>query len=233
MTATAAAARYLPDGGTLELTGSEPGSPAPHVVNDQIRSTPASMDVTLDGPDRQGRRSAKSVSSRRKRGCRPEGRRVGGSHAVDAEAGPAGQCDRATPRLRRQSSRSATYTGNAQLWQGETRHQGAVARDRQQERESRRHGSVATVTILQQEGKDGDEGDACDRSQRPTSFTYEDNERRATYTGDAHLSGPQGDLTAGGSSCFLKPSGDELERVEAFEEVTLRVGHRRRRPASA
>ena len=27
-------------------------------------------------------------------------------------------------------------------------------------------------------------------------FTYDDAARRATYTGDAHLSGPQGDMTA-------------------------------------
>ena len=37
MTATAAAAHYLPDRGTLALTGSEPENPVPHVVNDQIQ----------------------------------------------------------------------------------------------------------------------------------------------------------------------------------------------------
>ncbi len=53
------------------------------------------------------------------------------------------------------------------------------------------------------------------------AFKYEDADRRATYTGDAHLSGPQGDVTAAKIELYLKPSGDELERVEAYEKVTL------------
>ena len=61
MTATAAAARYLPEGGTLELTGSEPGSPTPHVVNEQIMVDAARMDVTLQGPLVKAVGTAKSV----------------------------------------------------------------------------------------------------------------------------------------------------------------------------
>ena len=30
----------------------------------------------------------------------------------------------------------------------------------------------------------------------PKDFKYDDATRRATYTGDAHMSGPQGDMTA-------------------------------------
>ena len=41
--------------------------------------------------------------------------------------------------------------------------------------------------------------------------------RRATYDGDAHMSGPQGDMTAARIELYLKPSGDELERAEAYE----------------
>src|SRR5206468_12721319 len=58
-------------------------------------------------------------------------------------------------------------------------------------------------------------------------FVYEDANRRATYTGEAHLSGPEGDMTAPRIERFLKPSGDELERAEAYENVTLREAGRR------
>ena len=43
-----------------------------------------------------------------------------------------------------------------------------------------------------------------------------------TYTGDAHLSGPEGDMTAAKIELYLKESGDELERCEAYDSVTLR-----------
>jgi lipopolysaccharide export system protein LptA len=53
-------------------------------------------------------------------------------------------------------------------------------------------------------------------------FAYDDERRRATYTGEAHLTGPQGDLTSPRIELFLKPSGDELERAEGYDGVTLR-----------
>jgi len=56
----------------------------------------------------------------------------------------------------------------------------------------------------------------------PKDFTYEDASRMLTYTGDAHLTGPQGDITAARIELFLKPSDDEIERVEAYDKVTLK-----------
>jgi lipopolysaccharide export system protein LptA len=47
-----------------------------------------------------------------------------------------------------------------------------------------------------------------------------------TYTKDAHMSGPDGDMTAVRIELFLKPSGDELERAEAYETVVLRENSR-------
>jgi len=50
--------------------------------------------------------------------------------------------------------------------------------------------------------------------------------RKLTYTGDAHMTGPQGDMTATKIELFLKPSGDELDRAEAYEKMTLREQNR-------
>jgi LPS export ABC transporter protein LptC len=58
-------------------------------------------------------------------------------------------------------------------------------------------------------------------------FHYEESERRATYTGDAHLSGPQGDMTALKIELYLKPSGDEVDRAEAYDKLTLREQSRK------
>jgi lipopolysaccharide export system protein LptA len=56
-------------------------------------------------------------------------------------------------------------------------------------------------------------------------------QRRAGYTGDAHLSGPQGDITADKIDLYLKESGDEVDRAEAFAGestvVTIREQNRK------
>ena len=62
---------------------------------------------------------------------------------------------------------------------------------------------------------------AVDRHAPRTSLTTMPS-RRMTYTADAHMSGPEGDMTALRIELFLKPSGDELERAEAYENVMLR-----------
>ena len=51
---------------------------------------------------------------------------------------------------------------------------------------------------------------------------YEDAMHRATYTTNAHVNGPQGDLRAVKIELYLVPGGGSLERAEAYEEVNLR-----------
>jgi lipopolysaccharide export system protein LptA len=40
------------------------------------------------------------------------------------------------------------------------------------------------------------------------------------------MTGPQGDMTAAKIELYLKPSGDELERAEAYDALTLREQNR-------
>jgi lipopolysaccharide transport protein LptA len=114
----------------------------------------------------------------------------------------------------------AKYTGKAQLWQGETVIKAPTLVIDSKNGNLDASGSVATVTALQQQGKTG-AMETVRSVATANSFKYEDNERRATYTGDAHLNGPEGDMTARRIELYLKESGDELDRVEAFEKVTL------------
>jgi lipopolysaccharide transport protein LptA len=118
----------------------------------------------------------------------------------------------------------AVYTGNAQLWQGDTSVKGASITIDDKSGDLSSNGPTTTTTMLEQADKDK-------KTQRVRSigtadqFTYEDSSRRATYTGGAHLSGPQGDMTAQKIELYLKPSGDELERAEAYDDkngMTLR-----------
>ena len=61
-------------------------------------------------------------------------------------------------------------------------------------------------------------------------FKYDDALRRATYTGDVHLNGSQGDMMAEKIELYLKPSGNELERAEGYDtanSLTLREQNRK------
>jgi lipopolysaccharide export system protein LptA len=82
---------------------------------------------------------------------------------------------------------------------------------------------VVTTTVLDKTGPDNEKRkDRVPSNAAAGDFKYDDASRRMTYTKDAHMSGPEGDMTAARIELFLKPSGDELERAEAYENVVLR-----------
>ena len=66
--ATAAIGRYAVARGVLSLSGSEPGSLTPHVLNEQIAVDAAAIDITLDGPLMNATGAVKSVLQSQKPG---------------------------------------------------------------------------------------------------------------------------------------------------------------------
>jgi LPS export ABC transporter protein LptC len=222
MAAQAAAGHYDIDKGTLALSGKEPGMLAPHVVNEQITVDAVTIDVTLAGP------KLKAVGNVR-------------STLKPASATPGQSAnDVKMPSMLKQdkpvyvvgdsmdydgSSSKGTYTGSARLIQEETSVKGDAIVIDNKGGNLAATGNVVTTTVL--ENKDNKE-----KKERSTStatakdFNYEDATRRMVYTKDAHMSGPDGDMTAVRIELFLKPSGDELDRAEAYESVVLREQNR-------
>ncbi|MGB7218487.1 MAG: LPS export ABC transporter periplasmic protein LptC [Vicinamibacterales bacterium] len=219
LTALAASARYDLDKGRLELTGSEAGALAPRVVNEQIAIDATRIDVGLVGPVLNAAGSVRSVMRPTKTGGQPGApgdTRLPSMFRPDEPVNvTAGALDYVGPVS------TATYTGGAQLWQGERSIKAASIVLDSRSGDLVASGSVVTATVL-------DEVDKDRRKTRVRStatareFTYEDAARRATYAGDAHMSTTDRDLTASRIELYLKPSGDELERAEAYEAVTLR-----------
>lgn len=221
MTATSAAARYVLDRGTLELTGSESGAPIPHVVNAQIMVDAVQMDVVLKGPVVKAMGSTKSILQPQKPA--EPGAETGASDVhMPSMLKPDQPVNVTAEQLDYDGNQSkAAYTGNAQLWQGETLIKAPSLVIDNKKGDLSASAGVATVAILQQEDKDG-KRERVRSVATARTFTYEETDRRATYSEDAHLTGPQGDMTAKRIEIYLKPSGDEVERVEAYESVTLR-----------
>jgi len=230
LVATAARARYLVGKGALELSGSEPAASAPHVENDRIAVGASRIDVTLVGPVVKAEGAVKSELKPPRTPTRSNDATGGGARVpsmfkqdqlVAAAAGS----------LVYDGERStATYSGGAQLWQGETSIKAPTIVLNEASGDLTATGSVVTSIALEQEGKDG-KRDRIRSTGSSKTFAYEESSRRATYLADAHMNGPQGDMAAARIELYLKPSGDQLDRAEAYDAVTLRDQNRETRGA--
>ncbi len=218
MSATAAAARYLLGPGTLALSGSEAGAPRPHLVNDRLTVDATRIDIVLAGPQVT---AVGAVASELKPAKKEAGRDAVMPSMLDGDQPVSVSAERL---VYDGVAGRATYTGNALLWQGDTSIKGASIRLDEKTGDlagtSIEGSSVATTSAFEQRAKDG----KVTRSRSINTakdFLYEEALRRATYTGEAHMSGPQGDLTAAKIELYLRPTGDEVERAEAYDKVTL------------
>jgi LPS export ABC transporter protein LptC len=223
MTALAAAALYDLEEGTLALSGSESGAMVPHVINEQIAVDATTIDLTLDGPKVKAAGNVKSELQPASKGTAGEDGKVVKMPSMLKQDQPVMVLGNALDYDGTASK--GTYTGAARLFQGDTSIKGETIVIDTRAGNLSASGGVTTTTVLDQAGKDK-------KKQRVHSIAtskdlkYDDVDRRLTYTTDAHMVGPEGDMTAARIDLYLKPSGDELERAEGFEDVTLREQNR-------
>jgi len=233
--AMATVARYDVDKGTLALSGSERGTPVPHVVNEQIAVDAAEMDVTLAGPKLKATGDVRSE-------LRPSSKAKAG--AADNEVKMPSMLKQDQPVIVVATSldydgtvSKGTYTGAARLFQGDTSIKGETIVVDNKLGNLSASGGVTTTAVLDQHTKDttdtkGTKDTTDPKKERTHSIarskelTYDDAHLKLTYTGEAHMSGPEGDMTAERIELYLKPSGDELERAEGHGNLTLREQNR-------
>jgi lipopolysaccharide export system protein LptA len=238
--AQAAAARYDLDKGTLELSGSEPGALAPHVVNEQISVDAQKIDVTLEGPKVKATSAVKSTLQPAKKGQKP-------GEGNDVKLPSMLKQDQPVNVLANALDYDGTkslgrYTGDARLFQGDTSVKAETIVIDDKSGDLSASGSVMSTTMLEQDAPDTkdtkgtkDTKDAKESPQKERirsiatakEMKYEDAERRLTYTGGAHMNNQDGDMTAAKIELYLKPSGDELDRAEAYDDMTLREQNRK------
>ena len=216
MAADAAAARYVLGKGTLELSGREPGREKPHVTHERFGVYATGISIVLEGPDVSASGDVKSVLQPAKPGADSGGNKLPSMLKRDQVVNVTAS------ELNYQAKASrATYTGRALLWQGETsiKADTIVLDDKAGDLTGK--GSVVTSMVLEQTNDKGQK----ERTRSTTTakdFVYEEASHKATYTGDAHMNSSQGDMTAVKIELFLKGEGDQLDRAEAYETVTLR-----------
>ena len=124
-------------------------------------------------------------------------------------------------------TRKAVYTGDAQIWQGATSIKGDTITMDEDSGNLLAVGKVRTVMELEEQ--DAATGKSARNVTTGTSneLEYQDKERKAILREAARLvSTRDGDLRGNRLEMFLLESGRELERLEAYEAVTLQTATR-------
>jgi LPS export ABC transporter protein LptC len=212
MTARAPRGRYSLEKGILDLARGESGAARPNVRNERISVDADGIEVALQGPKLHAKGGVRSTLLP----SRDEGDKTPsifkGDQPVNGTADDLKYDGEAE---------TATYAGTAQLWQKETTIKGTAVTIDGKSGDLKATGEpVATTAVLMQTSKEGQKERSIANA-RSRELQYRESDRRATYTGEAYVNGPQGELRAPRIEMFLKPSGDELERVEAYDGVTL------------
>lgn len=223
--ATAADVRYLVTRGVLELTGAI-GPASPRVADEQITVDATRIELTLDGRTLNATGQVRSVLQPAKKQASGSGQGTGATRM---------------PRLLKQDqpvyvtaerlayddgALRAVYTGGTRLWQHETAIQAETIALDDRKGDLTASGGVRSTVILVQTNQGTKAAESVTTIASADDLRYEDGPRRATYTKNAHVNGPQGDLAADRIEIFLAESGSAADRVEAFQAVTLRTDRR-------
>ena len=222
--AASAEARYQPGRGLLNLAGA--GGSRPFVTDDKIHVEAREIDVTLEGHAMEARGNVRtSLSGKPSTAKDSDGGRLPGLLKEGQAASVNGeQLDYKGGNGR------AEYTGAATLVQGDT----AIRGDRivldQQKGDLVASGSARSTLVLDKGRTDG----------RANEIRYDEAARTVTYSAGAvtptsgqggsvplaQVSGPDGDLRAERIEIVLAREENGVDRLEAYNRVSMVVGAR-------
>lgn len=214
MDASAPDATYNVAKGSMELVASTAGLGA-QLVDERAAIEARRINVALDGHSLVAEGDVRSVL------------KASGGQAGSGVRRPgmlkADQVVNVTSKLLDYDSKSgrATYSGDARLWQGETAVQGeSIVLDDKLGNLVAKGGVRSTWRLVDTDPKTK-KAETKTTVATAGDLLYEDEQRRATYTTGARMNGPEGDLRAEKIELYLARDGDRLDRVEAYDAVTL------------
>jgi lipopolysaccharide export system protein LptA len=220
LTAKAPAAEYHMGTGRLQLRGA--GTTRPQVQDARIFVEAAAIALTFDGPALVATGAVQSVLKPASREAGDgEGPRVPGMLQDDEPANITGGALDYDGGARR-----AVYTGGSRLWQGDTAISGERITIDESTGDLLASGTVRSTLILDQLDTKTKERRNVHTIASAQDLHYEEAVRRATYTTAAHVNGPHGDLRAVKIEMYFLEGGGSLERVEAYEDVTVKAENR-------
>ncbi len=219
LTGTGHTARYQVNAGTIHLA-SIAGKPRPRVIDDQITVEADTIDMVLETRRMNAVTDVRSVLKN------SEDRTAKGGRAsrLPGMLEPGQPVNVTSVTLVYDESKGhALYTGNARLWQSDTTILGDTITIDDVKGDLTAVGSVRSSWTVEQVNEDTNEIETVPTIASSAEMLYEDALRRATYTTNAHVNGEQGDLTGRKIELYLKEASKELEKVEAYDDVVVRL----------
>jgi LPS export ABC transporter protein LptC len=189
------------------------GGVAPRVIDGRTSIEAREIDLSLQTRDLVARQEVRSVLP-------------GGSGAGDvkrpamlqAEQDIFGTADHLEYMA---SARQAVYRGGARLWQDDASVMADEITLDEQSGNLTAKGAVRSVWTLEQASPGTEAPERVPSIGAADEFVYDEAARRATYVGQARVSGPQGNLHAGRIELHLDETGRGLQRAEAYDDVRL------------
>lgn len=214
--ARAMEAKYLVAKGQLLLSGALKDQP-PTVSDDRLTVEATTIDLTFEGPKMIAKGNVQSVSQpARKGGVKTTEAHVPGMLKDDQPANVTAAALDYDGALDK-----AIYTGGARLWQKDTAISGDTITIDESTGDLYASGQVRSTLPLEQVDSKTNEKKKVVSIASAKDLHYQDAVRRATYTTDAHVNGPQGDLRAVKIELYLVEGGGSLEKAEAYDQVNL------------
>lgn len=202
---------------TLETPDGATG-PTPRVTDDQVTVSARWIEMTLEPKRLLAKGDVRSVLQSAPRGGQgPTRQRPAMLQEKEPVNVTAAQLEYDAARAQ------GTYTGTARLWQGETTIHGETIVLDDTTGNLLAKQAVRTRMLLEQANEKTGKTEMVESLGSADDFAYSDEARRATYTGKAHLTGPQGDVTANRIEIYLHADGRTLQRAEAYEQVVARL----------
>lgn len=221
LTARAPRAEYQIGTGRLQLAGD--GQARPQVQDARIFVEAADIALTFDGPQMTATGSVQSVMKPAPRGDAQtaDGPRVPGMLKDDQPANVTAAA------LEYDGAKGhAVYTGGSRLWQGDTAISGERITIDEASGDLFASGSVRSTLVLDQRDTKTNGRRTVHTLASAQDLHYEEALHRATYTTNAHVNGPHGDLRAVKIEMYLLEGGGSLERVEAYDQVSVKAENR-------
>ena len=226
MSGRASEGQYGVGTGQLTLVGNDEKTGAPpQVVDDQATIKATRIVITLDGQAVAAEGAVNTLMRpARSASARPT---PGGDAAARSRQGLF--TDKEPTQAMADSlaydgkARKAVYTGKVRLWQDSTRVEGDRIVVDDERGDLSASGSVRTAMLVEQVNDTTKKPEKVPTTGRGVEFVYKDESRQATYTKEAHVVGPQGDLGADRIELFLGAEGGAVERLEAYSAVRLQT----------
>ena len=221
--ANAAKMLYRIESGQVELTG-ESGDGVPRVVNEQITVDAGRVEMTIEGSRMKaigGPTPVRTVLQAAKPGAKDAPRTPG----IMQQDRPVNGTSRELLYTGGAAS-TAEFTGGVVLWQADTRIQGEKVIVDGKTGNLNAQGTVMSLMVVQDVSPTTKLRESTRSTGQAAQMVYDDALRKITYTTKARLVGPQGDLTGETIVLTLGANGQDVERLEATDAVTLKESDR-------